>query len=159
MLTYDELKKNVRKFVSLTSLTPAEFDFLLPAFEQAYQRTFPVSKTMTGKKRERKAGGGRKGALSSIEQKLLFALVYQKSYPVHSIMGELFGMGQSQANEWIHTLLPVLKQALDDLGYEPERDPSQFKKSEQNQKDAADSIIDGTERRRPRPKEAKKQAL
>jgi hypothetical protein len=159
MLTYEDLKKNVRKFVSLTSLTAEEFDFLLPAFERAYVRAFPVSKTRTGRKRERKAGGGRKGALSNIEQKLLFALVYQKSYPVQSIMGELFGMGQSQANEWIHTLLPILKKALDELGYEPERDPKKFKNSEQDQKDAAHSIIDGPERRRQRPKEAKKQVL
>lgn len=159
MLTYEELKNNTRKFVSLTSLTPEEFDFLLPGFERAYLKAYPVSKTKAGQKRERKTGGGRKGTLASIEQKLLFALVYQKSYPVQSIMGELFGMGQSQANEWIHTLLPILKQALDDLGYEPERDPKKFKKSEQGQKDAADAIIDGTERRRQRPKEAKKQAL
>src|SRR5215207_7856400 len=147
MLTYEELKDNVRKFVSLTSLTPEEFGFLLPAFERAYRKAYPASKPMTGKKRERKAGGGRKGALASMEQKLLFALVYQKSYPVQSIMGELFGISQSQANEWIHTLLPILKQALDDLGYEPERDPKKFKNSEQDQKDALDSIIDGTERR------------
>ena len=121
MQTYEELKKNARKFVSLTSLTPEEFEYLLPAFEHAYRRTFPDTKTKTGQNRERKSGGGRKGALASIEQKLLFALVYQKSYPVQSIMGELFGMGQSQANEWIHRLLPILKQALDDLGYEPGR--------------------------------------
>jgi hypothetical protein len=159
MLTYDELKNNARKFVSLTSLTPEEFKFLLPAFERDYLKAYPVSKTMTGKKRKRKAGGGRKGSLASTEQKLLFALVYQKSYPVQSIMGELFGMGQSQANEWIHNLLPILKQALDDLGYEPERDPKEFKKIEQDQKDAIDSIIDGTERRRQRPKQAEKQAL
>lgn len=159
MLTYEELKNNTRKFVSLTSLTPEEFDFLLPAFERAYLKAYLASKTKAGQKRERKSGGGRKGTLASIEQKLLFALVYQKSYPVQSIMGELFGMGQSQANEWIHTLLPILKQALDDLGYEPERNPKKFKKSEQGQKDAANAIIDGTERRRQRPKEAKKQAL
>ena len=159
MLTYEAQKKNVRKFVSLTSLTPEEFEYLVPAFEQVYGQVFPESKTKTGQKRERKSGGGRKGALASIEQKLLFALVYQKSYPVQSIMGELFGMGQSQANEWIHTLLPILKQALDDLGYEPERDPKKFKKSEQGQKDADKSIIDGTERRRQRPKDAKKQRL
>jgi hypothetical protein len=159
MLTYPELKKSVRKFVSLTSLTPEEFEYVLPAFEQAYQQAFSDARTKTGQTRKRKAGGGRKGALESIEQKLLFALVYQKSYPVQSIMGELFGMGQSQANEWIHTLLPILKQALDNLGYEPERDPKQFKKSEQGQNEATASIIDGTERRRQRPKEAKKQAL
>jgi hypothetical protein len=159
MQSYEELKKNGRKFVSLTSLTPEEFEYILPAFEKVYQHVYPDGKTKTGQKRERRSGAGRKGALASIEQKLLFALVYQKSYPVQSIMGELFGMGQSQANEWIHTLLPILKQALDDLGYEPERDPKQFKKSEQGQKDASQSIIDGTERRRQRPKEAKKQAL
>jgi hypothetical protein len=56
-------------------------------------------------------------------------------------------------------LLPILKQALDDLGYEPERDPKKFKKSEQGQKVAADSIIDGAFRRRQNTKEAKKQAL
>ena len=159
MPTYEDLKENVRKLVSLTSLTPDEFESLLPAFERAYQQAFPDIKTKTGQKRKRESGGGRKGALASIEQKLLFALVYQKSNPVQSIMGGLFGMGQSQANEWIHTLLPILKQALDDLGYEPERDPKQFKKSEQGQKDAVHSIIDGTERRRQRPKEAKKQTL
>lgn len=159
MLTHEMLKKKARKFVLLTSLTPEEFEYLLPAFEQAYRQVFPDTKTKTGQKRERKSSGGRKGALASIEQKLLFSLVYQKSYPVQSIMGELFGISQSQANEWIHTLLPILKQALDDLGYEPERDPKKFKESEQGQKDETESIIDGTERRCQRPKEAKKQAL
>jgi len=159
MLNYEKLKKSTRQFVSLTSLTPEEFEYVLPAFEKVYWQVFPDSQTKTGQKRERKSGGGRKGALASIEQKLLFALVYQKSYPVQSLMGELFGIGQSQANEWIHTLLPILKQALDDLGYEPERDPKKFKQSEQGQKDASKSIIDGTERRRQRPKRAEKQAL
>lgn len=159
MLTYEALKKHARQFVSLTSLSPEEFEYVLPAFEKVYQQVFPDTQTKSGQTRERKSGGGRKSTLASIEQKLLFALVYQKSYPVQAIMGELFGMGQSQANVWIHTLLPILKQALDDLGYEPERDPKKFKKREQGQKDAAEAIIDGTERRRQRPKEAQKQTL
>jgi len=45
-------------------------------------------------------------------------------------MGELFGMGQSQANEWIHELLPILKQTLDDIGVMPERNPKKFKAKE-----------------------------
>ena len=159
MLTYDELKERPRKFVSFTSLTPDEFKVLRPAFERAYLKKYPASKTKAGEARKRRAGAGRKGSLASIEQKLLFALVYQKSYPLQSVMGELFGMGQSQANEWIHHLLPILKQALDDLGFVPERDPQAFKKKEKDRKDAADSIIDGTERRRQRPKQAEKQAL
>ncbi len=159
MLTYHELKTNPRKFLSLTSLTPAEFDDLLPAFARAYRKTYPPSKTLTGKARKRKAGAGRKGSLDTIQQKLLFALVYQKGYPLQAILGELFGMSQSQANEWIHRLLPILKQALDDLGVLPERDPHKFKATEKNRQDAVDSIIDGTERRRQRPKQPEKQAL
>lgn len=159
MLTYEELKTNARKFLTFTSLTLEEFAELLPAFEKAYLKVYPASKTKTGKRRKRKTGAGRKSSLASIEQKLLFALVYQKSYPLQSVQGELFGMGQSRANEWIHRLLPILKQALDDLGVLPERDPKKFKAQEQNQPDAADSIIDGTERRRQRPKKAEKQAL
>jgi len=159
MFEYENLKTQPRKFLAQTSLTVAEFEDLLPAFEKVYLKKFPVKKTKTGKDRKRKAGAGRKSSLDRIEQKLLFALVYQKSYPLQSLMGELFGMGQSQANEWIHQLLPILKQALDDLGYAPERDPKKFKKTEQDRKDAVNSIIDGTERRRQRPKQAKKQAL
>lgn len=159
MLTYEELQENRRKFVSFTSLTPEEFNRLLPAFERAYLKKYPRSKTKAGQTRKRKAGGGRRGSLAGMEQKLLFALVYQKSYPLQAVMGELFGMGQSQANEWIHTLLPILKQALDDLGYAPERDPQQFENQEKERKDATVSIIDGTERRRQRPKKAEKQAL
>ena len=159
MLRYEELKTQPRKLLSLTSLTADEFEDLLPAFERAYLKKYPASKTMTGKARRRKAGAGRKGSLDSISQKLLFALVYQKGYPLQSIMGELFGIGQSQANEWIHRLLPILKQALDNLGFLPERDPQKFKSKEKNRSDAANSIIDGTERRRQRPKKAEKQAL
>jgi hypothetical protein len=159
MLIHDELKTNPRKFLSLTSLTPDEFESLLSAFEKAYLRKYPTSKTMSGKVRKRKTGAGRKSFLESMEQKLLFALVYQKGYPLQSIMGELFGISQGRANEWIHRLLPILKQALDDLGVLPERDPKKFKTKEESQKDAVDSIIDGTERRRQRPKKAEKQAL
>ena len=142
MLTYEELETNPRKFLTFTSLTPAEFADLLPAFERAYLKVYPASKTKAGKRRKRNAGAGRKSSLASIEQKLLFALVYQKSYPLQSVQGELFGMGQSRANEWIHRLLPILKQALDDLGVMPERDPKKFKTQEKNKSDAANSIID-----------------
>jgi hypothetical protein len=159
MLRYEELKRQPRKFLSLTSLAIDEFEGILSAFERAYVKRYPISKTRAGRARRRKAGAGRKSSLDGVDQKLLFALVYQKSYPLQTVMGELFGMGQSQANEWIHRLLPILKQALDDLGVTPERDPKKFKSKEQDQKDALDSIIDGTERRRQRPKKAEKQAL
>lgn len=145
--------------MAFSSLTLGEFLDLLPAFEQAYREVYPVAQTKAGKRRKRKPGAGRKSTLDSMEQKLLFALVYQKNYPLQSVQAELFGMAQSRANEWIHTLLPILQQALDDLDLMPERDPKQFRAKEKDRKDARISIIDGTERRRQRPKQAEKQAL
>ena len=85
MITYEELKTKPRKFVTFTSLTLTEFADLLPVFERAYLRAYPVSKTKAGKRRKRKVGAGRKSSLASLEQKLLFALVYQKTYPLQSL--------------------------------------------------------------------------
>jgi Helix-turn-helix of DDE superfamily endonuclease/DDE superfamily endonuclease len=159
MLRYDQLKRNRRKFLALTGLTPREFKLLLPAFERAYGQTYPVDKTQAGKRRKRQVGGGRKGSLVSLEQKLLFVLVYQKAYPLQTLLGEVFELSQARTNHWIHRLLPILSVALDDLGVLPERDPSQFARHEKRQQETLDFTIDGTERRRPRPKNPEKQAL
>jgi hypothetical protein len=159
MLTYDELRHHASKFLALSGLTLTEFKDLLSTFEQAYTRKYPTDKTHAGKKRKRQIGGGRKSALDSIEQKLLFILVYQKMYPTQALHGELFAMSQSRANEWIHRLLPILKTALGDLAVLPERDPQQFAQHEKRQKSSREYIIDDTERRRQRPKNPEKQAL
>jgi hypothetical protein len=152
VLTYATLKSNRRKFLALTGLTPKEFQYVLPAFERAYARHYPNTKTLAGTTRQRKAGSGRKGALNSSEQKLLFALVYLKTYPLQVVLGEMFDLSQPRANEWIHRLLPVLQQALQDLGVRPERNPRQFARRERQRGEPLDLIIDGTERRRQRPK-------
>ena len=159
MLRYDQLKGNSRKFLALTGLRPKEFTMLLPAFARAYERAYPADKTLAGKPRKRRAGGGRKGSLESREQKLLFVLVYQKTYPVQALLGEVFELSQARANDWIHRLLPILKEALDDLGVLPEREPEQFGQHEKRQAEAPDFIIDGTERRRQRPQNPEKQTL
>jgi hypothetical protein len=159
MLDYTKLKRHRRKFLALTGLTPKEFTALLPAFDKAYRCGYESNKTLAGRKRKRQRGGGRAGMLNAVEQKLLFILVYQKAYPLQVVQGELFGMGQSSANEWIHRLLPVLQAALTALGVTPERDGRKFARSERQQSEPTDYIIDGTERRRQRPKNAEKQAL
>ncbi len=152
MLTYTKIKSNRRKFLALTGLTPQEFKLLLPAFERASTRRYPVTKTVTGAARQRKAGAGRPSALNRPEQKLLFALVYLKAYPLQALLGEVFELSQPSANYWIHQLLPVLQQALKDLGVRPERNPRHFARRERQSGEPLDLIIDGTERRRQRPK-------
>ncbi len=159
MLDYTRLKRDRRKFLALTGLTLKEFQALLPAFEKAYQRRQPAGKTAAGRKRQRRAGGGRAGALKTLEQRLLFILVYQKTYPLQVVLGELFGLSQSGANQWIHRLLPVLLEALMTLGVRPERAGPRFAASERRSGQARDYTLDGTERRRQRPKSTEKQGL
>lgn len=67
-------------------------------------------------------------------------------------------MSQSQASHWIHRLLPVLLSALDDVGVLPERDPRHFAKGRTASGVGPRLIIDGSERRRQRPKNPEKQA-
>src|SRR5207248_8849355 len=66
---------------------------------------------------------------------------------------------QPQVNHWIHRLLPVLQEALDELGVCPERSAGHFARSPATAGVEPRLIIDGTERRRQRPKSPEKQAL
>ena len=157
MLTYTELGRNRRKFIALTGLTPKEFKVLLPAFARAYQRRYPAKQTLAGSTRQRRAGGGRKSVLNTPEQKLLFALVYLKAYPLPVLLGEVFELSQASTNSWIHRLLPILQQALKELGVQPERNPRKFAQRERRHGEPLDLIIDGTDRRRQRPKNKAKQ--
>ena len=62
-------------------------------------------------------------------------------------------------NQWIHRLLPILEQALTEMGMMPERKAKQFSKTERKKSGPrAHLVIDGTDRARQRPKDKKKQA-
>lgn len=158
MLTYETLKTKPKELLALTGLARREFEELLPAFAQVLQAAEEQVQPAR-RKRQRAPGGGRKPSLRTAEDKLLFALVYTKTYPLQVVQGQLFGMSQSSANEWIHFLVPVLATALDELGVLPERDGAQVGHHERRQGEAPDLIVDGVERRRQRPKKPAKQAL
>jgi len=158
MMTYKTLSTQAQSFLELTGLTPVEFQVLLPAFEAANERAHPPDQTSDGMARQRWPGAGRRSVLDRAEDKLLFVLVYLKTYPIQALLGQLFGISKSQANHWLQCLLPVLLSALDDLGVAPERDGSRLARRYGASKKPATLIIDGTERRRQRPKNAEKQA-
>src|SRR6266702_6045804 len=159
MVTYSEPQDDRRRLLALTGLTLPEFDLLLPAFVRSYERLYPADRTTAGHARQRSVGGGRIGVLHEPEQKLLFLLVYLKTYPLQAVMAELFDLSQPRVNYWIHRLLPVLRLALDDLGVLPERDATHFAQAQGASGKAPRLIIDATERRRQRPKNPEKQAL
>lgn len=159
MVTYQALQTNRRQFLALTGLTLSEFQRLLTAFPQAYQQHYPENQTAEGQPRQRAVGGGCKGRVEQPEDKLLFLLVYLKTYPLQAVMGELFDLSTSQVNYWIHRLLPVLRTTLDDLGVLPERDAAHFAQAPGASGKAPRLIIDATERRRQRPKNPEIQGL
>ena len=124
MLTYTTLQDRPREFLAATGLTHDEFARLLPAFAAAYAVLLSARQDLEGKVRQRQRGGGAKGVLPQMEDKLLFILVYQKTNPLQTMHGLQFGLSQPQTHYWIHRLLPVLQRALAALGMAPERDAS-----------------------------------
>jgi|SRR3989338_1295339 len=154
MIRYATLRKKSKDLLVLTGLSRREFDELLPVFEQS----LPQPRTRR-KRRQRAPGGGRKPALPTAADKLLFILVYLKTYPLQAVQAQLFGMSQPSANRYIRQLLPVLAQALDTLGVMPERDGPAVAQHERRQGETQDLIIDGVERRRQRPKHREIQAI
>ena len=154
MLSYATLRQKPKDLLALTGLARREFEELLPAFEHALPKPAPRRK-----RRKRAPGGGRKPSLPTPADKLLFILVYTKTYPLQAVQAQLFGMSQPSANRYIQQLLPVLADALDRLGVMPERNGSRVAAHERRQGEVQDLIVDGVERRRQRPKNPLIQAI
>ena len=157
MLTYATLQARSREFLAATGLTHDEFARVLPALAAAYAVRYPPDKTWAGKVRQRQSGGGAKGVLSPMEDKLLFILGYQKTNPLQTMHGLPFDLSQPQTHSWIHRLLPVLRCALAALDMAPARDASRVARSPLMLEGAPVGALDGTERRRQRPTEAAQQ--
>ena len=158
MLTYAQLKEKSKEFLAATSLTADEFEQLLPIFEKklAARRASPTH-TLKGQPRQRKVGAGPKEQLSTPADKLLFILVYQKTYPLQTMHGLQFGLSQPRTNYWIQTWMPLVQQVLVDLGHRPERDAAAVGTSPLVNEVGPDLLIDGTERRRQRPQDVQQQ--
>lgn len=153
-MQYAALSTKPRTMLSLTGLTCAEFEALLPSFSVAWAAF--VEETFERRERKRACGAGRIAHLKLIEDKLLFILFYYRQYPIQEVQGFLFGMSQAQANEWIHRLSPLLNQAL---GYEqklPERRAAKLE-AVLSTCPSLEFLIDGTERPINRPKDPDRQ--
>jgi Helix-turn-helix of DDE superfamily endonuclease/DDE superfamily endonuclease len=158
MITYTGLKEKSKEFLAATGLHVNEFEQLLPRFKEklAAQRS-PDDQTTQGKPRQRRGGAGPKERLRTAEDKLMFILVYEKTYPIQTMLGLHFGLSQPRANYWIHRLLPILQEVLAEMGLTPERDAQTVADHPLTNEAAPDLLIDGTERRRQRPQDPEQQ--
>jgi Helix-turn-helix of DDE superfamily endonuclease len=156
VFSYHQVKEHPKLLLAMTGLIHTEFHQLLPHFQYAWDQ-YVQQHYVDRDNRQRQYGAGRSEAtLVNIEDKLLFILYYVKVYPLQEILAFEFGMVQSTANEWIHILSEVLKQALDHGGYVPERNPKQLDTVLESEAESTYGI-DGTERPRQRPRDPEKQ--
>ena len=112
--------------------------------------------TVQGKERRREYGAGGKPALATMEDQLLFVLLYFRTYPTQDLLGVLFGQTQPWANKWVHRMTPILRAAL---GYEmqlPAR-PACTMEELVARCPGLEFIIDATERPIVRPHEEPRQ--
>ena len=120
-LRYSDIVGRGDKVLDFTSLTEAEFQTLVTPFEQAFIAHMSEWR-LDGKRREKRAYSTYQNCpLPSPEDRLLFILSYLKSNALQVFQGQLFGMPQNKANQWIHTLLPVLRATFEHLGDAPSR--------------------------------------
>jgi hypothetical protein len=120
-LRFTDLQSRPMEFLDFTSLTLAEFQQLVPPFETAFHARMAAWR-MDGKPRTARRFSIYKNCpLPTPADRLLFILVYLKTYALQVVHGRLFGMVQGKANQWIHVLLPALLAALRALGDAPAR--------------------------------------
>src|SRR2546428_10796426 len=113
-----------RQMKALTGLSQAQFDHLLPVFSDIYRTTQQqmYEEGVESGTRRRHPGGGSKGKLSTMADKLQFVLYYYKTYPSFDVVGQQFEMARSKANEHLHKLSPILYDTLVHLELMPYRE-------------------------------------
>ncbi len=158
MISYKKLSRNPRKFLAMTGYTGEEFEALLPYFRVEFENHVAVYR-LDGKKRtKRRYSEYKNSPLPTIEDKLLFILIYLKQGSLQEAHATLFEMYQPNANTWIHLLHTLLNQALAASDELPARTDEELKQKVE-MAEAEDEIElrlffqDGTERAITRPKD------
>jgi hypothetical protein len=122
MTNYHNLKDKPKRVLALTGYTLEEFLALRPYFSNSFF-AFVETNTLEGKPRKkRKYTTYSNSCLPTVEDKLLFILIYLRKAMTQDVLGELFGISQPVANKWIHRLLPILNSALAASGELPLRE-------------------------------------
>jgi Helix-turn-helix of DDE superfamily endonuclease len=112
----------------LTSLTVDEVQPLVVPVEAAYQSHMAPWRLDGRPRTARRYATDQNCPLPTPEDRLLLILVDLKTSPLQVMQGRLFGMGQSNAHQWLHVLLVVLRATLRPLGDAPTRSVAELAK-------------------------------
>jgi len=158
-LRYREVVKRPALLQRLTGLNVKEFKSLRESFSTQYDQQV-IQPRVKAPGRQRVAGGGQKGSLPEMADKLLFILVYTRIYPLLIVQGMFFGMAESKACTWVGVLLPVLDAAMGEIHVRPKRATGRSLEEiieEFPELKELGILTDGTERPIHRPKDETEQ--
>ena len=154
-MSYVTARKNAARFRALTGITVETFDSFLPYFADTHDEYFRWH-TVDGRKRSgiRPHTIQRNSPLPGVAERLYFVLVYLKQNAIQELIAEMFGMTQTQCNQWFHCLYGILSDSLRESGCMPESTNEGLQRMLAAMRDAGDTPVllhDGTEREVPRP--------
>ena len=157
MAAHVEDIQNDRQFRALTGLSRKEFQQLLQTFTESDEELRQEAYEAVQNRRQRKPGGGQKGKLAAMDQKLFFLLYYFKVYPSYDVLGFHFGMDGSKACTNVQALWPVLKRTLRKRGVLPAREFASIEEFQEAFVEITELFIDATERPHTRPQDDEEQ--
>ena len=154
MLTYKQLSKKPKSFLSFTGVTRQQFDVILRDVKKQYRLTEKAR--LSQRKRQRGIGAGRPFDLS-IQDQLVMLLVYYRMYLTCELTGHLFGLDQSNVSRNIRYLEPAVRKSIP-IPSKFYADSKKINSLQQFQEFFPDLIVitDGTEQQIPRPNDRTK---
>lgn len=157
MMNINKILNSRRLTLALTGLAPQEFVNLLPEFTQVWQDKKQSDYRRNRKHRIRKPGGGRKGFLREIQDKLFFILFYYKCYPTYDVLTFLYGFDRANGFRRQEQLTGILEKTLGKKMALPERKLRKIEEFFEMFPEAREVFVDGTERPIQRPKDPEQQ--
>ena len=154
-----ETIRDDRQMRALTGVSQKKFTQLLPVFSRVYhqEQYKAYEQGLVEGTRQRTPGGGQKGKLPEMADKLYFILNYYKTYPTFDVLGDRFGLARSKAHAQVHQLSPILHQTLMEMGHLPKRQFESVEAFKAALGDVDQILIDVTERPHQRPQDNEQQ--
>ncbi len=155
MFNHKKLAKKQKQFLSITGVTPQQFDFLSKEIRKQYKIT-EAKRLSENKKRQREIGAGHKFD-HCLKDRIIMLLMYYRMYTTYDLLGMIFDLDKSNVMRDIKYLEPAVKKSIP-IPAKKYADSKKLKSLEDIQQLFPEliAITDGTEQSIPRPKDKKK---
>ncbi len=154
MFNHTKLAKKQKQFLSITGVTPQQFDSLSKEIQKYY--TITEASRLSKEKRERKIGAGHKFD-HCLKDRILMLLMYYRMYTTYDLLGMIFDLDKSNVMRDIRYLESAVKKSIP-IPAKKYADSKKINSMESLQELFPEliAITDGTEQPIPRPKDNKK---